>query len=223
MQILFDKMKITSLLVLIGILIVVSARAPPANCPECGLRPDEIILRWGYPVESHNVKTRDGFSLRMYRIPYGVHNDSAIGSRPLVLIMHGLLDSASTWVANLPSQSLPFILADAGYDVWLGNNRGCKWSMPSCDSRDCWDFSFDECELLPFGGFVLSSSLDIQYDFPDMIEFALSRSHASSLTYIGHSQGTLQAFGGLAHNAEMQKKVNLFVALAPVAFVNNIE
>jgi pimeloyl-ACP methyl ester carboxylesterase len=212
-----------ALLLLFSILAAVLAADPPADCPECGLRPDEIILGWGYPVESHYVQTRDGFNLRMYRIPYGVHNDSAIGSRPPVLIMHGLLDSASTWVANLPDQSLPFILADAGYDVWLGNNRGCKWSMPSCDTEECWDFSFDECKHLDVFGHLLTFFAVIQYDFPDMIDFALSKSHASSLTYIGHSQGTLQGFGGLAYNTEVQKKVNLFVALAPVAYVYNIE
>lgn len=37
------------------------------------------------------------------------------------------------------------------------------------------------------------------------------------MTYIGFSQGTAQAFGGLSINPEMNEKVNLFIAMAPAA------
>ena len=40
--------------------------------------------------------------------------------KPPVLLQHGLIDSAATWVMNMPKQSLGFVLADQGYDVWLG-------------------------------------------------------------------------------------------------------
>jgi len=39
------------------------------------------------------------------------------------------------------------------------------------------------------------------------------------LSYIGISQGTCQAFAAFSENADIAKKVNLFVALAPVAYV----
>ena len=42
---------------------------------------------------------------------------------PPVFLQHGLEDSSFTWVLNEPSQSLSYILFNAGYDVWFGNNR----------------------------------------------------------------------------------------------------
>jgi Partial alpha/beta-hydrolase lipase region len=51
-------------------------------------------------------------------------------SKPLekkaaVLLQHGLALDASEWVINSPVNAPAFILAGQGYDVWMGNNRGC--------------------------------------------------------------------------------------------------
>lgn len=46
--------------------------------------------------------------------------------------MHGLLESASTWfLAAEKANSLPYLLAAQGYEVWVGNNRGNRISQSS--------------------------------------------------------------------------------------------
>ena len=80
-----------------------------------------LIQSKGYPAEEHNVTTPDGYILTIFRIPNP--------NKPTVFLQHGLLDGSHTWVMNFASQSLGFILWDAGYDVWMGNMRGRNSSI----------------------------------------------------------------------------------------------
>ncbi|KAH6940489.1 hypothetical protein HPB50_000510 [Hyalomma asiaticum] len=166
---------------------------------------EELIEARGYPVESREVVTDDGYVLGLYRIPRGrlevagstsqECDDSA--GRPPVLLMHGLLSSAIPWVSNYPDQSIGFVLADAGYDVWLGNVRGCTLARkhvrinPDSDVS-FWNFSVQEM---------------IEYDLPATIDYVLRETGHSRLGYVGHSQGTLIMFGLLSSVPAYNDKV----------------
>ena len=55
-------------------------------------------------------------------------------------------------------------------------------------------------------------------DLPAMIDFILKTTGHRQISYIAHSQGTTMAFAGLSASKDLRSKINLFVALAPVAF-----
>lgn len=53
------------------------------------------------------------------------------------------------------------------------------------------------------------------HDIPDSIEYILSTTSQLSLSYIGFSQGTAQAFATLSIHPILNDKVDVFIALAP--------
>lgn len=53
------------------------------------------------------------------------------------------------------------------------------------------------------------------HDIPDSIDYILSTTSAPSLSYIGFSQGTAQAFATLSIHPTLNAKVDVFIALAP--------
>lgn len=180
----------------------------------------ELVETAGYPLEEHFVQTADGYVLGLYRIPHG-RTSPPDGThpgplRPPVLLQHGLLDSSATWVVNKPDQSLGFILADAGYDVWLSNSRGNAFSRNhtgfSPATAAFWDFSFDDMA---------------DYDLPAVVDYVLRQNQGraddtagtAQLAYIGHSQGTAIAFAALTSNPALRAKLSIMVALAPVAYL----
>ncbi|TKR65354.1 hypothetical protein L596_025768 [Steinernema carpocapsae] len=170
-----------------------------------------LIQHWGYPVDSFDVRTRDGYILELHHILGGRHEHGKHKKgKPAVFMQHGLLDSSFTWVANLPHQSAGFIFADAGFDVWLGNVRGNTYGRNGVDIHNdkFWNFSWDDMA---------------KYDLPDMIDAVLEKTGQKNLTYIGHSQGTLIMFAKLAEDKEFALKINKFLALAPVSTVAHIK
>lgn len=135
--------------------------------------------------------------LGVYRIPHGREGPGP-ASGPPVLLQHGLLDSSATWVLNEPDELLAFILADAGYDVWLGNSRGDAFSWNhtglSPDSAAFWAFTMDEMALL---------------DVPALLEHVRRATGAAKVAYVGHSQGSTPALAALSARGSPAARVTL--------------
>uniref|UniRef100_A0A7S2W250 Partial AB-hydrolase lipase domain-containing protein n=1 Tax=Mucochytrium quahogii TaxID=96639 RepID=A0A7S2W250_9STRA len=113
----------------------------------------EIVRKQGYPYEEIFVCTRDGYILRLERIPN-------VKSKRVLFMQHGVMDSSFTWVANGADGSLAFRAHDAGYDVFLGNFRGAggdgarRHVNPNISDDEYWDFSINEHAFEDIPAFV---------------------------------------------------------------------
>ncbi|NXI68911.1 LIPM Lipase, partial [Anseranas semipalmata] len=173
--------------------------------PEDFMNVSEIIRYHGYPSEEYEVTTKDGYILGVFRIPKG-RNMQNTGQKPVVFLQHAFLGDATHWISNLPNNSLGFLLADAGYDVWLGNSRGNTWSSKHRTLKPCqkefWQFSFDEMG---------------KYDIPAELYFIMNKTGQKNVYYVGHSEGTATGFIAFSTYPELAKRVKVFFALGPVS------
>ncbi|KAF5207878.1 Lipase [Thalictrum thalictroides] len=172
----------------------------------------ELIKPSGYPCTEHTVETKDGYLLGLQRVSSsssrgGDKNVKPIG--PPVLLQHGLFMAGDAWFLNSNKQSLGFILADQGFDVWVGNVRGTHWSHGhttlSVKEKDFWDWSWQELAL---------------YDLAEMINFVYSMTN-SKIFYVGHSQGTIMALAAFTQ-PEIVDMVEAAALLCPISYLGHI-
>ncbi|KAF9669571.1 hypothetical protein SADUNF_Sadunf14G0121400 [Salix dunnii] len=166
-----------------------------------------VVEPKGYACQEHTVTTKDGYILSIQRVPSGLSGQAA--DKPPVLLQHGLIVDGVTWLMNLPEQSLALILADNGYDVWIANSRGTRFSRGHTSVKPTesvyWDWTWDE--LLAYD---LSATFQLVHD-----------QTGQNLHYVGHSLGTLIALAAFSQ----QKLLNMLrsaALLSPIAYLNHL-
>ncbi|XP_054790091.1 triacylglycerol lipase 2-like [Prosopis cineraria] len=168
-----------------------------------------LVEKQGYTCEEHLVTTQDGYVLSMQRIPVGLSNSSSPENRPPVLLQHGLFVDGATWALLPPNQSLAFVLADSGFDVWIANTRGTKYSLQhsslSPKSSDYWNWSWDELA---------------EYDLSATIKYVNNHT-GQKMHYVGHSQGSLIALAAFSKH-DLADSLRSASLLSPIAYLSHI-
>ncbi|KAJ9593088.1 hypothetical protein L9F63_027670, partial [Diploptera punctata] len=104
-----------------------------------------------------------------------------------------------------------YLLADAGYDVWMGNARGNTFSKKhltlSTSSVEFWDFSWHEMGI---------------YDLPAEIDYILGETGQSDLFYVGHSMGTTMFYVLQSERPQYSNKIRHMISLAPIAYMGHV-
>lgn len=184
-----------------------------------------------YKLEEYAVFTPDGYILIIHRLKFNCTGNEFFaqefgdglyksrmeldGSRLPVLLNHGAMMTSEAWLTapsrtisdgneGIVPNTLAHVLLHAGYDVWITNRRGnkysCKHTHLSTHTVDFWSFSLDEPTCR---------------DLPAVIEFLCEITGFGRVSLIGFSQGAAEILGALAMVKGLEKRVNLAILLAP--------
>ncbi|XP_045479736.1 lipase 1-like [Harmonia axyridis] len=165
----------------------------------------------GYEGQLHHTITEDGYILGLHRILKQEEEEAEQSTkqpkeRYPILFVHGLESSAIDWIHFQGKNSLPYLLLEEGYDVWLGNVRGTQASFnhtsvdPYEDPEKFWDTSIHEIGY---------------YDLPAMVDYVLETSKSEKLFYVGISQGEATFLIMASSRPEYNKKIQLALLTSP--------
>ncbi|XP_044266008.1 lipase member N-like [Tribolium madens] len=182
--------------------------------PNCFYNPNVLsttplmIIQNGYEVFTYYVTTPDGYVLEIFRIP-PKEDDNRKNKQPIIL-EHGIFVDSGSWIFT-GNGSLAITLASMGYDVWLSNQRGTRYSRThntlNAAGYDYWLYSIDQ---------VASN------DVPTILEkVALETGKSGSIIYIGHSRGsTLIFMYASTFPQKTEKLLKGIIALSPVVYLD---
>lgn len=182
---------------------------------------NEIVEASGYKIREHIVTTRDGYLLVIHKL----ENPKFIGTNhvnasKIVYFHHGLMTNSELFVlGSTKLKTLPYLLVDLGYEVWLGNNRGNKYSrkhlkFPASEPK-FWDFSLDE-----FAYFDIPDSLTYVKNYYETVH---NISLDPQIIYIGFSQGCSQFFASLSLYPHLNTQLRMFIGLSPAIIPQNLK
>ncbi|CAL5371648.1 unnamed protein product [Camellia sinensis] len=170
------------------------------------------VTVYGYRCQEFHVRTDDGYILSVQRIPQGRLGSGGGGggkTKQPVLLQHGVLVDGMTWVLNSPDESLAFILADSGFDVWISNTRGTKFSRRhltlDATNPEFWNWTWDDL---------------VTHDLPVVIDFVFKQT-GQKIDYVGHSMGTLVALASFSEGRQINK-VKSAALLSPIAYLSHM-
>ena len=141
--------------------------------------------KYKYTWEAFEVTTDDDYILTLFHITGTEEEGKFTPTKEPVLIQHGLKMDAASWMNDYSTEApkdydagkpMPLQLADQGYDVWMGNNRGTEYSMGhkslKVEDKAYWEWSWAQMGL---------------YDTPANITKVKQETGVDKIYYLGYS------------------------------------
>lgn len=163
----------------------------------------EILSNHGYLSERYNVTTEDGYKLGLFHI-LGKPGELLQADRPPLMLQHGISSSGEAFL-GIGDNSPALFFHQQGFDVWLPNNRGGKYSRghidPEITEARYWDFSFEEIG---------------RYDTKAFVEYIYQKT-GKKVLYLGFSRGFMQLMAAFSLEPEYyQSRLQKIMGWAPV-------
>ncbi|KAJ7524947.1 hypothetical protein O6H91_17G028900 [Diphasiastrum complanatum] len=159
-----------------------------------------------YQCKEFSVPTEDGFLLGVQKVS---STKIAKAKKDPVFMYHGIMQGGDVWLLNSPSESLAFLLADSGHDVFIGNTRSSNFSYGhktySRSDKEFWDWTWDDL---------------VDHDLPSMLQFVHDQTN-ETLLFVGFSQGTMTAFASFTQSSVVSL-VKKAVMLSPIAYLRHV-
>lgn len=172
---------------------------------------ESIATGFGYPFEEHFVTTSDGYILRLYRIPYGRHDEPPASPSPPFLFVNAVAGNSITWMIRGPDLSPAFYFANRGYDVWMLNSRGSLFSRnhttldPDSD-HEFWDFNM----------------VGLADDLRPCYEYILGLTGYQNLVHIGATFGATHSLIAFANDPYFQEHVSAVILCATMGEMRDL-
>ncbi|KAL0702384.1 hypothetical protein Bca4012_058506 [Brassica carinata] len=179
----------------------------------------DMIAKLGYDSKYFKIRTKDARKLILLQIPKhrpGIDYEETYSP---VQLTHGLIYALPqtiytrwngiSWRRCSPNESLGFVLADHGFDVWVGNVRGTRYSYGhvtlSETDKEFWDWSWQDLAM---------------YDLAEMVQYIYSVAN-SKIFLVGHSQGTIMSFAALTQ-PRVAEMVEAAALLCPISYLDHV-
>jgi pimeloyl-ACP methyl ester carboxylesterase len=159
-------------------------------------------------VSIFEITSKDGYILSVMRCSAALNpseESQQSNHKPIVLILPGLVQDADL-VMNPPAErNLVSYLLEQGYDVWIGNNRGSKYSSRHVkyslhpDSR-YWRYALDELAAV---------------DFPCFVSFIKEYTHCHRISCIAIGLSNYQVLLSVAIDDKVRESIHRLICITP--------
>lgn len=121
------------------------------------------------------------------------------------------MDSSDSWILHYADRAPAFYTVDQGYDVWLGNFRGNKYSRNHTEMDPDTNMTFWR---------EVNWRTHSDFDLPASFDYIARVTGYKKVAYVGHSMGTTVMFRMMATNYNyFHKRVSVYIPLAPLVHI----